>query len=215
MEAGAGRSGGFRAGDAALPLVLAWAVHRTPERVHHALVTEDGVLEWLQVVALGVCIVVLGRRALARRSPAAFVGAATALFVAGEEIAWGTRLLDLDVPLVSGANEQNEVTLHNLENGLTASFVAVALAGLVAALWYARRRPTLAVWFAAPAAYAAARVAIAGPIGYRVAKLSEVFELVLYAAVARASLSAADLPDAVTIAERPPTLSEGLPSGSL
>ena len=181
----AGRST-LRALDAVIPLAGAWAVYRAPDAVHTALVTEDGVLEWLQVAALVVVVWILLVRGVRRRSIAAAAGAAVAFFVAGEEMAWGTRLFDVSASTIQQANRQGEVTLHNLHGGLTASFIAVAVAGIIGGLWIVRRRPTLAVWFAAPAVYAAGRIAYTGVITPRAAKVSEVLELVLYLAVARA-----------------------------
>lgn len=176
----------LRALDAALPLAAAWAVYRAPDDVHTRLVREDGILEWLQVAALAIVVVVLLVRVVRTRSVAPAAGAGIAFFVAGEEMAWGSRLFEAGVPLVQTANRQGDVTLHNLHGGLTASFLAVAVAGIIGGLWILRRQPSLAVWFAAPAVYAAARVAYTGVITPRAAKVSEVLELVLYLAVARA-----------------------------
>lgn len=176
----------LRALDAALPLAAAWGVYRASDDVHTRLVREDGILEWLQVAALAIVVVVLLVRAVRTRSVPAAAGAGIAFFVAGEEMAWGSRLFATGVPVVEQANRQGDVTLHNLHGGLTASFIAVALAGIIGGLWILRRRPSLAVWFAAPAVYAAARVAYTGVITPRAAKVSEVLELVLYLAVARA-----------------------------
>ena len=176
----------LRALDAAVPLAAAWAVYRAPDDLHTRLVREDGTLEWLQVGALVIVVVILLVRAVRRRSLVAAAGAAVAFFVAGEEMAWGSRLFDAGVPLVEHANRQGDVTLHNLHGGLTASFIAVAIAGIAGGLWIVRRRPALAVWFAAPAIYAVGRVAYTGVITPRAAKVSEVLELALYLAVARA-----------------------------
>ena len=176
----------IRAFDAAIPLAAAWAVYRASDDVHTRLVREDGILEWLQVAALAIVVVILVVRAARTRSIAAAAGAGVAFFVAGEEMAWGSRLFAAGVPVVENANRQGDVTLHNLHGGLTASFLAVAVAGVVGGLWILRRRPSLSVWFAAPAVYAAARVAYTGVITPRAAKVSEVLELVLYLAVARA-----------------------------
>lgn len=176
----------LRALDAALPLAAAWFVYRAPDPLHTWLVTEDGFLEWLQVAALALTVAVLLARASRTRSLSALAGAGLAFFVAGEEVAWGSRLLDLSGTAIQEANRQGELTLHNLDGGLTASFMAVAIAGLVGAVWVVRRHLPLAVWFAAPALYAAARVTHTGVISPRAAKISEALELALYVAVARA-----------------------------
>jgi len=164
-------------------------VYRASDELHTRLVREDGILEWLQVAVLLVTVAVLAARGLRKRSLPALVGAAVAFFVAGEEMAWGTRIFDVGVSAVSAANRQGDVTLHNLHGGLTSSFIAVAVAGAIGSAWILRRRPTLAVWFAAPAIYAIGRVAYTGVITPRAAKVSEALELVLYVAVARAAVS--------------------------
>lgn len=174
--------------------MFAAAIWFAPDRVFSALVTEDGPLEWLQVAALVVVLVVLvrgARRVTTRPARAAWVLGALAVFGGiGEEIAWGTRLFDVSVPAIQEANTQNEVTIHNLGGirGLSKSFAVLAGIGVVGAVGVVRRRPGLAVWFAGPALYCAVRVLHDGPITPRFAKLSEVFELLLYVAMARVAV---------------------------
>lgn len=111
----------LRGVDAALPLAAAWFVYRVPDPLHTWLVTEDGFLEWLQVAALVLTTAVLLVRASRTRSFSALAGAAVAFFVVGEELAWGSRLLDLAGTAIQEANRQGELTLHNLDHGLTMS----------------------------------------------------------------------------------------------
>jgi hypothetical protein len=182
--------------DAVAAVGFVAAVWALPGRLYDGLVGEDGPLEWLQVLALGVGLVVLvrsGLRAGQLVPRLVLFGLAAVVFVViGEEIAWGTRLFDVAVSAVQSRNVQGEVTLHNLGGmrGLEKSFLGIAFIGLAFAGWVVRRSPGLAVWFAGPAAYAMVRVLHDGVIDYRFAKLSELVELLLYAGLARVALSA-------------------------
>jgi hypothetical protein len=190
--------------EAVLALVVGSALWHLPDRLYTWFVTEDGALEWLQVAALAVVLVVAARQLQqARRWSVPFLawGAAAAVMAVaiGEELAWGSRLVGLTVPSVQEANVQGDVTLHNLGGmrGLSKTFGAIALVGLAGAVAVVRRRPGLAVWFALPALYATVRVLDNTPITSRFAKLSEILELVLYVALARWALTA-DGPAAAT-----------------
>ena len=173
-------------------VAFAWWVWSFDDRLYTRWVVEDGVLEWLQVGALlavlAVCVV------QARRSRSlVWAGAAAVLFVAvGEELAWGSRVFSLFVPAVQGRNVQGDLTLHNIGGlrGLSKTFGALALVGVVGGLAVVRRRPGLVAWFWMPALYCLVRVADNDPITSRFAKLSEVLELVLYVALVRAALLA-------------------------
>jgi hypothetical protein len=115
------------------------------------LTREDRVLEWIQFfglvagVVLGAVVAVLLWRS-GRRLPAVLWGlfALGCFFVAGEEIAWGQRILGLETPeRLADINHQEEITVHNISdipvqtvfNGLFAllgfcgSVVAVAVRG--------------------------------------------------------------------------------------
>lgn len=173
--------------DAAGAPLFVWWVWSLSDRSFTRFVVEDGVLEWLQVGALGavlaVCVVVARRE----RSMV-WAGAAVVMIVAlGEELAWGSRLFSVVVPAVQGQNVQGDLTLHNIGGlrGLSKTFGALALIGFAGGLAVLRRRPGLAVWFWLPAAYAVVRVVDNDPITARFAKLSEILEFVLYAALAR------------------------------
>ena len=86
------------------------------------VVEEDGLIEWLQFLAfagsgvLAAMIGVLRLRAGRRWQALIFAMAAFGLvFVAGEEIAWGQRLMSLETPeWLREINLQEEVTLHNI-----------------------------------------------------------------------------------------------------
>ncbi len=168
-------------------------------RFHGALVRESGILEWAQVVALGVGAWALGSAALATtgRTRTAFaVATAGVVVVIGEEVAWGTHLIGSGIGFIESRNEQGDTTLHNLSGGLDASFaglamVALVLAGLVAVRWEPFREVPMAVvwWLLVPAAFAVYRL-LAGDVAYHVAKISEAAELVFALAVAYLSLAA-------------------------
>lgn len=181
--------------DGVLAALLVAGVWALPDALYEAFLTEDGPLEWLQVAALAVVAGAAVRAARAAASPAgaaAFAVVAIGTVVAiGEELAWGTRLFDVSVATIQDANAQGEVTLHNLPGvrGLSKTFAAMATLGSVGALLVVRRRPGLAVWFAAPAVYCVARLVHDGAITYRFAKLSEVLELLLYLALARVAVA--------------------------
>ena len=179
--------------DAALPLVVVAAVWLLRETWwFRVLVGEDALMEWAQVGAFAVAAWFLVRAALRTdgRRRTVYSLAALAVGVAiGEELAWGTRLLDVDVSFA--ANDQGEATVHNIGQALDASFLAItAVAVVLLAVVVVRYRrgattsPTLAVWLAVPAAYAAVRL-VDGDPGYALAKLSEATELLLAVAMAR------------------------------
>ena len=153
------------------------------------LVGEDGVYEWLQVGCMAGAAVLALRQAR-RSGPSlrrlALVGVGlAALLVVGEELAWGTRLLDVSVEPLQSINQQDEVTLHNLDLGLEASFLGMAAVSTALAGWQVvRRRYELACWFAVPAVYGGLRILTAAG-SYEVAKMSEVAELTFAVAALR------------------------------
>jgi hypothetical protein len=160
--------------DAAVAPLFVWWVWSFSDRTYTRWVVEDGVLEWLQVVALAavlaVCVVVARReRSLL------WAGAAVVMVVAlGEELAWGSRLFSIVVPAVQGRNVQGDLTIHNIGGlrGLSKTFGALAVIGLAGGLAVVRRRPGLAVWFWLPAGYAIVRIVDNDPITSRFAKVS-------------------------------------------
>lgn len=193
---GGRRAGGRDVAVVAAPVVLVGlALATRGTEVFRVLAGEDAVLEWLQVGALLVAAVAAAgaarRSAGARRLVAAGLAAGCAVAV-GEELAWGGRLLDVSGTALQERNEQGETTLHNVGGGLEATFAVTALlgaTGAVAAL--ADRLPgvprAVAAWFGAAAVAAVARLVVTDP-SYEEAKLTEVTELLLYAAVAWAAI---------------------------
>lgn len=192
--------------DAAVPVVavgVVWLLRET--RWFRVLTGEDALLEWAQVGAFAVaawCLVHAAMRVDGRPRRAYALAALVVGVAIGEELAWGTRLLDVDVSLAG--NDQGEATVHNIGQALDLSFLAISgvAVALTAFVLVARRRGApappiaLAVWFAVPAAYAALRV-VDGDPGYALAKLSEATELLLavgMARVARLELRRTDQP---------------------
>ena len=167
--------------------LLAVGARGTP--AFRVLVGEDGIFEWVQAVCLGGAAVLALRGARGagpgrRRLVLAAVGLG-AVVVVGEELAWGTRLLNLSVESVQSVNHQQEATLHNVGFGLEASFLGMAAVSTVLAAWQvARRNFELACWFAVPAVYGAVRL-LAGAGTYEAAKVSEVAELAFAVAAVR------------------------------
>lgn len=169
-------------------LVLLPVAQRSPVAFRF-LVGEDLLYEWLQVACLAATAALVLRAARRvdlgrRRLVLAGVGV-VALVVVGEELAWGTRLLNLSVEPVQSINVQHDATLHNLGFGLKASFLGMAAVSTVLALWQAGKGNwELACWFTVPAVYGAVRV-LAGAGSYEAAKMSEVAELAFAVAAVR------------------------------
>jgi hypothetical protein len=110
----------------AVVLVIGAVISRShPVFFEERYTVEDGVIEWLTVVALFVAGLVMLRRSLRLTDRSWFpfrlvcIGAALVMFFgAGEEISWGQRLFDLETPeLLKEHNRQSEMNLHNLEFG--------------------------------------------------------------------------------------------------
>lgn len=167
------------------------------------LLEEDGLVEWLQFACfLGAAVVSVGVaarcRALGLRVPSVLylIAAIGLIFVAGEEISWGTRLLDLDTPeWLLEVNEQEEVTVHNIEGVLfwfNLVLLGTSLYGMVAdpldwRTQYAARRPHgralyvppffLVTAFAVMVTFRIYRLVVGGSSQYTVTKFIEWAEL--------------------------------------
>jgi cbb3-type cytochrome oxidase subunit 3 len=111
------------------------------------LTDEDALLEWLQVgcwVGTAIFAVLCARELTGRRMPAwrlAYLAlAAGCVFVIGDELAWGQRILGFGTPeSVREINHQGETTIHNIGGLQTAFNVALLIAGLygLAVSWLA------------------------------------------------------------------------------
>lgn len=81
---------------------------------HELVVQEDGPVEWLSVAFFLAAFVLRARAAWRDRRLLDALVALFCLFVAGEEISWGQRLVGYEAPTVFlEHNRQQETTLHN------------------------------------------------------------------------------------------------------
>jgi hypothetical protein len=119
--------------------------------LYRLLTAEDHLFEWAQFACWlvgGVASAAMAIRILHRNRLLGILWATLAvglLVVAGEEIAWGQRLLELQTPTVlKRVNAQGELTTHNVR-GLSAVYAAVfvvaGIYGSVTAYWYRYRHP--------------------------------------------------------------------------
>jgi hypothetical protein len=132
----------------AAALLAATALHRPLFRF---LMREDSILEWAQVLLMAAAMVVAVRVALEvyregnRLAALLWVAFAAGCFIiAGEEIAWGQRLLHLDTPVaLDRVNHQGEITAHNIrgvQDTINLIFIGAGLYGTAAAAFF-RLRP--------------------------------------------------------------------------
>lgn len=105
------------------------------------LFVEDGPSEWFTALVFFAAAAVFAARAWRarkdRRLTALLCGAAAALlaFIALEEISYGQRLLGVATPAwLAEANDQGEITLHNMHNALLMNAYPVAGLGLFAVM---------------------------------------------------------------------------------
>lgn len=197
------------------PIVLLAAVALTglvSRDLFRAVTAEDSLLEWIQVAALLVTVVALGRLTVllvrdGERARGLLFGtlALGAFFVAAEEVSWGQRIIGLVTPdELDAINKQGELNLHNIETLEKAFYFGELVVGvfavLVPILYAARRMPfdrirhvwlfipplALMTLFALPAAYRAIRFAT--PVsGFLVTRIGETLELPFYLAIALVS----------------------------
>ena len=112
-------------------------------QLYRALVWEDGIVEWIQVllvtgiIALGF---VIGRRLAHTGHPwfsrLYLVSAVAAVFVLGEEVSWGQRIFGWATPgALEQVNLQGETNLHNIEGVLSSlNLVMLGIAAAAAGL---------------------------------------------------------------------------------
>lgn len=142
------------------------------------LAEEDSVLEWTQVVVLAAAAVLaalLGARAVReerRRDALAYLLlAAGCIFVAGEEVSWGQRVLGLETPeSLAEINRQDELTLHNIDDvrvALKFFLIGLGVAGF-ALPWLLRWRGSSAYRYMPPLFMTSAFLVVAG---YHLARL--------------------------------------------
>lgn len=128
-------------------LVAITAVHRP---LYVALVDEDAIIEWTQVAILvGIVLAALMVARLLLRSGSRavalvyLVGVAGTVFIIGEEISWGQRILGWATPeQLAQLNQQGETNIHNIGNVLRVfnlAMMVIAFAAAAApAVWRAR-----------------------------------------------------------------------------
>jgi hypothetical protein len=139
---------------AGVPLLA--AIFFVNREIFRLVLDEDRLVEWGQVLLFGASGLVGARIAMDRfgrhyRAQAMlWIGFVLAMiFICGEEIAWGQRLLGLETPeILEDINKQNEITLHNIGNTLTAFNLALFFASLyaIAAEWIQRRWNVAGRW---------------------------------------------------------------------
>jgi hypothetical protein len=192
----------------AFPVVLSTAVGLTilARPVYRFLISEDSLIEWLQVALLagmavfGVLVGVRQIRDRRRLIGLAYLAAAVvALFILGEEISWGQRILGWATPEeLEDLNKQGETNVHNIGPALLffhLGMLAVATLGTVLPIaWYrragGRARTTLEVLlvpplflvpaFVIPSIYRLFRFIFAPTTGFVLSRYQEVTELIFY-----------------------------------
>ena len=184
--------------------VAATALHRPLFRF---LLREDSLTEWTQVLLMAAAVVAAIKVALhLHRGGNTLFALLWVLFaggcfvIAGEEIAWGQRLLHLDTPeALDRVNHQGEITAHNIrgvQDTINLIFTAAGIYGTAVAA-YIRLRPGhrpsetaelltpplfLGSLFLIVAGYKGARLLFFHEARYLVVKYGEFVELCLAAA---------------------------------
>ena len=173
------------------------------------LTKEDGPIEWLQVVAFLAVIPFAGStglrllRAGNRVAGLLFLGlAAACVVIAGEEIAWGQRILGLETPAaIEEINDQDELTVHNIGLLLYVFNIGMLVVSLYGSLvpWvadrFAGRMPgwwrrcfvpprALLTAFGLAAVFRIVRLTIVRHSGFTITKWGEWTELCLAVALA-------------------------------
>jgi hypothetical protein len=124
-----------------LPLVL----YQIAPVTYVRLITEDSFAEWGTVVAwLGVATMVAALlvREPDLRGPGMVMLAIVAVFLAGEEMSWGQRLLGIAPPrFFQSHNRQGELNFHNLVRASQLGLINVAIAS-----WSFVASPLALVW---------------------------------------------------------------------
>jgi len=193
---------------AAIPVALAvTGILAVPFRsAYRLLANEDGVAEWLQVVALVVLfglyvrlIVQLWRSGHRLYALSFVVAAAGIFFIVGEEISWGQRIFGLTTPEeLEEINNQGETNIHNIGSllrifnlvVLTVSAGACLMPLLRWTLWRDRARGVAGYLFIPPLAlipafgfafaYRAIRLTVLPEPRYVISKYAEIAELSFY-----------------------------------
>ena len=106
---------------AVVPLLVAYGLHEANREAYYRVVQEDEVLEWATVWAFAIAAVLFAVAAVRQRRTAGvtpwFLAGVSlfCIFVAGEEISWGQRLLGFRPPeYFLQENFQQELNVHNV-----------------------------------------------------------------------------------------------------
>jgi hypothetical protein len=120
-------------------LLLFFALKYFNTEFYYSLLVEDGFLEWMQCLlylAAGVIFLTAfwrTRKKNLRRGLLYLIYSLALIFVAGEEISWGQRILNFSNPeYFEQNNNQGEFTLHNLDpvqGKLHDAYILVGLGG--------------------------------------------------------------------------------------
>lgn len=103
----------------AVVVLFAVAAHRFAPDLYERSMQEDRFIEWLTVTIFFSAAVILMPRAIRERRWFDFLVALFCLFVAGEEMSWGQRLLGYTPPSIFlEHNTQQEANLHNFSGVL-------------------------------------------------------------------------------------------------
>jgi hypothetical protein len=167
------------------------------------LMREDSITEWVQVLIMVAAMVLCVRVALHlyRQGKVLFavlwlLFACGCFIIAGEEIAWGQRILDLDAPeALNRINHQQDITAHNIrpvQDTINLIFFCAGLYGTVVAAWFRLRAGRLSTTvqvltpplflgslFLIVAGYKGARLLFFHEARYLVVKYGEYVELCL------------------------------------
>jgi hypothetical protein len=165
------------------------------EGLFRALVREDSVIEWAEVLAYASAFV-FSVRIIRERSGVVAVAyaliACAAILAIGEELSWGQRLFGLGTPEpLAAANRQGELNVHNMVDAESPTRLALVVASTyaLAASFVLRPGPfvpprVLASAYGVVTAYFAVRFAFIPEPNYVQAKFSEWPELCFAVAVA-------------------------------
>ena len=185
------------------------------EGLFRALVREDSVIEWAEVLAYACAFIFSVRIARECKGvvAAAYALLAVAAVVAmGEELSWGQRVFGIGTPEpLAAANDQCELNVHNVVAAESPTRLALLVASVYATTAPFVFRPgpfvpprVLAPAYGIVAAYFAVRFAFIPEPSYVQAKFSEWPELCFATAVAltsRSVLGAVDHPSDVIMRE--------------
>lgn len=120
------------------------ALARVDRKLYRFLLEDDGPVEWAQFACFvlaflaGARIAVLRWRSGQKLQGLLYVGFTLAMFfIAGEEIAWGQRILGLPTPeALLDVNKQGEITLHNIGEVLRPINFAMLMIGAFGSVAY-------------------------------------------------------------------------------